>query len=59
MESAVKVFEINLLGHDSNKLIHTLPPILYSIKDFQGFNFIFFFLELVNVASSTDLEILL
>ena len=50
MESAVKVFEINLLGHDSNKLIHTLPPILNSIKDFPGFNFIFFF-RTCNVAS--------
>ena len=58
MESAVKVFEINLLGHDSNKLIHTLPPILNSIKDFPGFNFIFFF-RTCNMASSTDLGILL
>ena len=50
--------EVNLLGHDSNKFMHTLPPILNSIKDFPGFNFIFL-LRMCNVASSTYLGILL
>ena len=38
--------------------ILTLPPILNPINYFLGLNF-FFFLERVNVASSTDLGILL
>ena len=41
--SAVYGFEVNLLGHDNNKLIN-------SVKDFSGFNFIFFF-RTCNVAS--------
>ena len=47
-----------LIHTNCNKLIHTLPPILNSIKDFPGFNFIFFF-RACNVASSFDLGILL
>ena len=40
----------------SNKLIDTLPPVLNSVKEFPGSNFIFFF-KACNVAFSTDLGI--